>query len=138
NKEFREYVVHYTNAATILRDDFKDTEDLDGFFSGWDAEKGKYDPESWLYKAAPSKNGGGEKAGHSEAGGGHGKDRGGEAQDSAIASRKYWPARRGHSGAARTCIDSRLDGCPHALRHSSWLFANAVLRSGFAQVKELH
>src|SRR5437016_7239804 len=83
NKEFREYVVHYTNAATILRDDFKDTEDLDGFFSGWDAEKGKYDPESWLYKAAPSKNGGGEKAGHSEAGGGHGKDRGGEAQDAA-------------------------------------------------------
>ena len=58
NKEFREYVVHYTNAATILRDDFKDTEDLDGFFSGWDAEKGKYDPESWLYKSAPSKNGG--------------------------------------------------------------------------------
>ena len=83
NKEFREYVVHYTNAATILRDDFKDTEDLDGFFSGWDAEKGKYDRESWLYKSAPSKNGGGEKAGHPEAGGGHGKDRGGEAQDAA-------------------------------------------------------
>jgi len=83
NKDFREYVVHYTNAATILRDDFKDTEDLDGFFSGWEAEKERYDPESWLYKAAPSKNGGGEKPGHSEAAGGHGKDRGGEAQDAA-------------------------------------------------------
>jgi formate dehydrogenase major subunit len=47
---FRDYVVHYTNAPTILRSDFKDTEDLDGLFSGWDSEKRKYDPESWLYE----------------------------------------------------------------------------------------
>src|SRR5438067_5044094 len=47
NKDFREYVVHYTNAATILRDDFKDTEDLDGLFSGWDGKK--YAGESWQY-----------------------------------------------------------------------------------------
>ena len=33
---FRDYVVHYTNAPTILRSDFKDTEDLGGLFSGWD------------------------------------------------------------------------------------------------------
>ncbi len=79
NKEFREYVVNYTNAATVLRDDFRDTEDLDGFFSGWDAEKGKYDPESWLYKGAPKKEG--PAPGHAAAGGGHGKDRGGEAQE---------------------------------------------------------
>jgi anaerobic selenocysteine-containing dehydrogenase len=45
HKEFRDYVVHYTNAATILREDFRDTEDLDGLFSGWDQEKRKYDPE---------------------------------------------------------------------------------------------
>ena len=80
NKEFRDYVVHYTNASTILREDFRDTEDLDGFFSGWDAEKRKYNPETWLYQGAPSKRTK-EKAGHSEAGGGHGKDRGGEAED---------------------------------------------------------
>jgi len=80
-KEFRDYVVNYTNASTILRDDFRDTEDLDGLFSGWDADKKKYDPETWLYKGAPSKDSGGEKAGHSDAGGGHGKDRGGEAED---------------------------------------------------------
>ena len=78
NKEFRDYVVAYTNASTILREDFRDTEDLDGFFSGWDAEKKKYDPESWLYEASPVKE---QKPGHSSAGGGHGKDRGGEAQD---------------------------------------------------------
>jgi len=80
NKEFHDYVVHYTNAATVLREDFRDTEDLDGFFSGWDSEKKKYDPESWLYQGAPGKEIG-PVPGHSEAGGGHGKDRGGEAQD---------------------------------------------------------
>jgi len=82
DKDFREYVVAYTNAATVLREDFKDTEDLDGFFSGWDAEKGQYDPETWRYEGAPVKeSSGGEKPGHAQAGGGHGKDRGGEAQD---------------------------------------------------------
>jgi formate dehydrogenase major subunit len=80
NKEFRDYVLNYTNASTILREDFRDTEDLDGFFSGWDQEKGKYDPETWLYQGSPSKQTE-IKAGHSEAGGGHGKDRGGEAED---------------------------------------------------------
>jgi formate dehydrogenase major subunit len=82
NKDFREYVVNYTNASTLLRDDFKDTEDLDGLFSGWDAEKKKYDPESWLYRGAPAKgNGKRNQPGHHEGAGGHGKDRGGEAQD---------------------------------------------------------
>ena len=32
--DFRDYVVAYTNAATILSDDYADTEDLDGLFSG--------------------------------------------------------------------------------------------------------
>jgi formate dehydrogenase major subunit len=82
NKEFREYVVNYTNAPMILREDFRDTEDLDGFFSGWDSEKEKYDPESWLYEGSPVKaDAGKSKPGHAGAGGGHGKDRGGEAQD---------------------------------------------------------
>src|SRR2546427_444428 len=32
---FKEYVVHYTNASCIVRDTFQDTDELDGFFSGW-------------------------------------------------------------------------------------------------------
>jgi formate dehydrogenase major subunit len=48
---FREYVVAYTNAATILRDDFQDTEELDGLFSGFDAERRQYDPRSWAYRS---------------------------------------------------------------------------------------
>jgi formate dehydrogenase major subunit len=73
---FREYVVHYTNASTILRSDFRDTEELDGLFSGWDGEK--YDPETWLYEGAKKK--GQTAPGHHEEAGGHGQDRGGEAQ----------------------------------------------------------
>ncbi len=46
---FREYVVSYTNAANLLREDFRDTEDLDGLFSGFDAETRQYDPSSWMY-----------------------------------------------------------------------------------------
>src|SRR5215475_6163668 len=42
-KYFRDYVVHYTNAPVVLREDFRDTEDLDGYFSGWDAEYKQYD-----------------------------------------------------------------------------------------------
>jgi formate dehydrogenase major subunit len=48
-KYFREYVVAYTNAATILRPDFEDTEDLSGVFSGLDRENRRYDRESWGY-----------------------------------------------------------------------------------------
>src|SRR5688572_22429838 len=32
-REFREYVVRYTNAASIVSEDFRDTEDLGGVFS---------------------------------------------------------------------------------------------------------
>ena len=76
---FREYVVNYTNAPTILREDFRDTEDLGGLFSGWDEEKRKYDPETWLYEGAQKK--GADAPGHRDVGGGQEKDRGGEAQN---------------------------------------------------------
>ncbi len=47
---FRDYVVNYTNAPAIIDERYRDTEDLDGIFSGWDAEKGQYDPETWAYR----------------------------------------------------------------------------------------
>src|SRR5438067_7790759 len=73
--EFRDFVVPYTNASTIISDDFEDTEDLDGLFSGWDSKQREYSPESWAYKGASP------KPGHDKAHGGHAKDRGGEASD---------------------------------------------------------
>jgi formate dehydrogenase major subunit len=46
---FREYVVNYTNAATIVSEDFQDTDELDGLFSGFDPETRTYDPHSGQY-----------------------------------------------------------------------------------------
>src|ERR1700730_6331840 len=46
-KDFRDYVVNYTNAPVILTEDFADTEDLDGLFSGFDPERRAYDITSW-------------------------------------------------------------------------------------------
>ncbi len=53
-RHFHDYVVNFTNAAAIVSEEFRDTEDLDGLFSGWDSEKGAYDPESWQYVGAHS------------------------------------------------------------------------------------
>jgi formate dehydrogenase major subunit len=48
--EFREYVQHFTNAPVILKEEFADTEDLDGFFSGWQEDAGAYKVDSWGYR----------------------------------------------------------------------------------------
>src|SRR5690242_8694746 len=42
NLYFKEYVEAYTNASTIIDEQFKDTEDLEGIFSGYDPEKREY------------------------------------------------------------------------------------------------
>src|SRR5512140_1803684 len=55
-KAFREYVVPFTNAATIITEEFKDTEELGGVFSGWDDEAKRYDPSSWRYEGAKPAN----------------------------------------------------------------------------------
>jgi formate dehydrogenase major subunit len=58
---FKTFVVNYTNAATIITEEFKDTEDLDGVFSGLLEAKGgvtewpfngftsQYDGATWQY-----------------------------------------------------------------------------------------
>src|SRR5690242_8929777 len=48
-REFRDYVVNYTNAPVIVDEGFQDTEELDGFFSGWQDGKGNYDNTTWQY-----------------------------------------------------------------------------------------
>jgi formate dehydrogenase major subunit len=63
NKEpfFRTFVTNYTNAPTLIREEFQDTEDLDGLFSGLMQYKGglaewpfngfigEYNSETWQY-----------------------------------------------------------------------------------------
>src|SRR5690606_25508582 len=57
---FREYVVNFTNATTLVNEDFRDTEDLAGRFSGlmqytepetwqYNAFVGTYQTDSWAY-----------------------------------------------------------------------------------------
>ncbi|KOX03654.1 formate dehydrogenase, partial [Micromonospora sp. NRRL B-16802] len=48
--DFREYVVAYTNAATIVTEEYRDTEDLHGLFSGFNEETASYDQTSWQYE----------------------------------------------------------------------------------------
>jgi len=78
---FEEYVKHFTNAPVIIREEFADTEELDGLFSGWDAESGRYDVTNWMYEgmevhgsAAQPEQGfnatKGEQSGHGAHGGG--------------------------------------------------------------------
>src|SRR5690348_6296828 len=76
---FRDYVVNYTNAPVIVNEGYRDAEDLDGLFSGWDPEQGRYSNETWQYAgmdvhaAAGQREKGfapkGEQSGH----GGHGQ-----------------------------------------------------------------
>ena len=47
---FEDYVRAYTNAPILVREDFVDTEDLAGVFSGYDPETGTYDTSSWEYR----------------------------------------------------------------------------------------
>jgi formate dehydrogenase major subunit len=69
-KDFREYVLAYTNASMLVAEDFRDTEDLGGLFSGYDPETNTYDQSSWQY------------AGQQE----HGREEGGSHVDRETAS----------------------------------------------------
>jgi formate dehydrogenase major subunit len=56
---FRDYVVNYTNAPLLVREEFQDAEDLEGLFSGFDPETGTYDRSSWMLEGAePAKSAG--------------------------------------------------------------------------------
>jgi len=50
DRYFREYVVAYTNAPVIVDEGFRDTEDLDGLFSGYNPETCSYDTSTWQYQ----------------------------------------------------------------------------------------
>jgi formate dehydrogenase major subunit len=60
---FKSFVGSYTNAATLIHPDFRDTEDLDGVYSGlkeysentdwpYNAFVGSYDPATWEYESS--------------------------------------------------------------------------------------
>src|SRR5918994_287872 len=64
---FKEYVVAYTNAAALVSEQFVDSEDLDGLFSGFDPDTGTYDEASWQYEPEePPHSGSDDPAGAAE------------------------------------------------------------------------
>lgn len=116
--DFRDYVLAYTNASAILREDFADTEDLDGLFSGYDPETGQYDVTSWAYEAteAPPAAGQREKWGDDE---GH---HGGGAHQQAARPEQYG------SGGAQVRTQPRFDP---SLEHPRCVYQ--VLKRHFAR-----
>jgi formate dehydrogenase major subunit len=91
DKYFRDYVVAYTNAPAILTEDYADTEDLDGVFSGLDREHRFYDFHTWQYEGLEVQAAAGEKDREYE-------DRSGDAeQDSGGAGR----GDRAHAASVR-------------------------------------
>ena len=50
-----EYVKYYTNALTLVNPDYKGPADLDGYFSGFNAEKKTYDGATWQYQTEKQK-----------------------------------------------------------------------------------
>jgi formate dehydrogenase major subunit len=69
---FEEYVVNYTNAATLITEDYEDMDET-GLFVGWGEEQQAYNPLYWRYEGAPidyAPVGGSQGAITGEAGGG--------------------------------------------------------------------
>lgn len=65
DRYFHEYVVNYTNAPAIISEEFKDTEDFDGLFGGWDGEKGAYNRSTWMYEGVDPEAASGSREGPS-------------------------------------------------------------------------
>jgi formate dehydrogenase major subunit len=61
NRIAKDYLIHHTNAAFIVKSDFKLPADTDGVFSGFDAQTQTYDKSTWNYEGA---GGGGSDAAH--------------------------------------------------------------------------
>ena len=55
-KWFKDFVLPFTNASTIIAEGFEDTEDLEGIFSGFDKDGRKYDSGGgrWMYEGSPA------------------------------------------------------------------------------------
>jgi formate dehydrogenase major subunit len=67
-KDFRDYVLPYTNASFLVAEDFADTEDLEGLFSGYDADAGSYDHSTWQYQHEEEQGAGARYSGETASG----------------------------------------------------------------------
>jgi len=58
---FKEYVLAYTNATTLVEDGYRDSEELEGLFSGYDESLRTYDPAAGHWGYAHEEESQGEK-----------------------------------------------------------------------------
>ena len=65
---FREYLLRYTNAATLVTDEYRDAEEGAGLFAGFDPRERTYDVRKWRYDTEA-----GRPPGQPEAGEGRGQ-----------------------------------------------------------------
>src|SRR3954469_19957689 len=68
-RDFREFVEAYTNARVIINEHFEDTEDLDGFFSGFNDDDRAYRIDSWAYAGTQEETAAGKHEQHSDVSG---------------------------------------------------------------------
>ena len=122
-KYFRDYVVAYTNAPVILTEDFKDTEDLDGVFSGLDREHRTYDFEAWRYQGAEVSAAAGDRDRPEEPEGAE--------EDHGPAHRQVRQAARGEAHGAGGAAAHRDPDRDETLRHPRCVFQ--VLKRHFAR-----
>ena len=124
-KYFHEYVVAYTNAATLVSEDFVDVDDLDGVFSGYDPETGTYDTSSWSYEGMGEHSAGGERTSGGESG--DGGQRSGDESEESESERGAGHELGGH-GAALDHAEIKRD---ETLQHPRTVFQ--VLKRHFAR-----
>jgi formate dehydrogenase major subunit len=117
--DFREYVLAYTNAPTIINEDFRDV-DADGLFTGFDPASGTYDPGSWQYDgafmaaAAGQRDQGGHLAAVPPVNGGEGEvtDRGTPTLDLTLEHpRCVWQILKRHYARYTPEMVQRVSGC---------------------------
>ena len=110
--DFREYVLTFTNAADLVSEDFVDTEELDGLFSGYDADGRVYDTASWQYEAGPVSSAGGKREVPDPAPDGNGDARRRVRDETLQHPRCVWQVLKRHFARYTPELVAEVTGCP--------------------------
>src|SRR5579885_3425655 len=105
-KYFKDYVLHYPNASTLIDARYQDTEDLAGLFSGYDPDKRQYDISSWQYAAGEGANGQGGGDAHAQTTQEHSQEGidVGQQQRGAGFAKEPWPPARDETLQDPRCV----------------------------------
>ncbi len=129
--DFREYVVPYTNAAAIIGEEFRDTEDLDGLFSGFDPDSGTYSSQSWQYEGATEAAAAGQRDPHQPGTpDAEGDSQSGSAQTGRASAEKHEAGQSETAGSGGPSVDSKGER-DETLQHPRCVYQ--ILKRHFAR-----